>query len=162
MKKGDWGKGVVAKVDAKLADTRDKEIRFFRIDEFKRNIGRVNDFSSNCGLCHKLKLDIAEVAETIDEAIDVPGVKRREYDRLISRLSIHMRKEHGFYPPFYFSYIYALYGLLGGTSLGYLFWLIIPAYRFEMMGIGISAGLIISYILGNIKDRKIRNTKKIM
>lgn len=159
---GKWSDKINQEIDQKLENTREQDLRFFRIDEFKRNIIRVDEFTSSCPDCKRMQIDIAEVVQSVDEAVKVPGQTRREFDRLISRLSKHMQKQHGFYPPFYFSYIYALYGLLGGAAVGYLLWQIIPEHPFEMMGIGISAGLVISYILGNIKDRKIRTNKKIM
>ncbi len=162
MKKENWGKGMVAKVDDKLANAREKDIRFFRIDEFKRNVKRVNKFSSGCGYCNRLKLDIDEVVETINEAVDVPGNKRREYDRLISRLSIHMRKEHGFYPPFYYSYFYSFYGFVAGAFLGYLMFLLIPANSEAMFSVGFALCLVVGYIWGSRKDHKIRLMEKLM
>ncbi len=162
MKKENWGKTMAAKVNERLVNAKDKDIRFFRIDEFKRNIKRVNKFSSGCGDCNRLKIDIADIVETIAEAVDVPGSKRREYDRLISRLSIHMRKEHGFYPPFYFSYFYSFYGFIAGAFLGYLMFLFIPANSEAMFSIGFASCLVVGYIWGSRKDHKIRLQEKLM
>ncbi|WP_340111129.1 hypothetical protein [Maribellus mangrovi] len=159
---GNWSEGITAKIDSKLESARDKDILFFRIKEFKRNIERVDEFSISCPDCKRRMIDIAEVVESIDVAVDVPGRKRREYDRLISRLSNHMRKVHGFYAPYYYSYLYALYGVIGGTALGLLLLWLQPSYKLEMFGIGISAGLIISYIAGSTRDKKIRSDKKLM
>jgi len=162
MKKEDWGSKIITKVDTNLASAKDKDIRFFRIDEFKRNIKRVGEFSTSCGYCSRQKLDIGEVVETIAEAVDVPGSKRREYDRLISRLSIHMRKEHGFYPPFYFTYFYSFYGFIAGAFLGYMMFLFIPANTEAMFSIGFASCLVVGYIWGTRKDQKIRLTEKLM
>ena len=159
---GKWSTEIGKEIDQKLEKTREQDLRFFRIDEFKRNISRVDEYYSGCADCKRIQSDIIETVKSIDEAVKSPGRKRREYDRLISRLSKHIQKEHKFYPPFYFSYMYALIGLIGGAVLGYLLFLIKPEHKIEMLSIGISAGLILSYILGTIKDRKIRTNKKIM
>jgi hypothetical protein len=159
---GNWSEEIHQKIDSKLESARDKDILFFRIKEFKRNIERVDEFSVSCPECKRKMIDIAEVVEEIDVAVDVPGRKRREYDRLISRLSRHMQKEHGFYAPYHYSYLYALYGVIAGTVLGlFLLWLQ-PNYKLEMFGIGISVGLISTYIIGSTKDKKIRNDQKLM
>jgi len=159
---GKWAENIITDIDQKLEKTREQDLRFFRIDEFKRNVTRVEEFMPTCADCKRIQTDIIETVKSIDEAVKTPGRERREYDRLISRLSKHIQKEHKFYPPYYFSYVYALIGLLGGALLGYLLFVIKPEHKIEMFSIGISAGLILSYILGTIKDRKIRTDKKIM
>lgn len=157
-----WATKINSKIDSNLETVREKDIRFFRVDEFKRNIIRVDEFSANCAFCQERKIDISEVTETIFESIDVPGSSRRNYDRLISRLSVHMRKEHGFFPPFYFSYLYAFLGFIGGFILGYLLYLIFPELKETMFAIGFMICIVAAYILGSGKDRKIRSAKKLM
>lgn len=159
---GKWAKNITLEIDQKLEKSRIQDLRFFRIDEFKRNIERVDEFTMTCPDCRRFRTDIDETVQSIDEAVKTPGRERRDYDRLINQLSKHIKKEHGFYPPFYFSYVYALIGMIGGAALGYVLFIIKPDYRIEMFSIGISVGLIISYILGTIKDKKIRLQKKLM
>ena len=157
-----WAVEINSKIVSKLEGTREKDIRFFRIEEFKRNINRVGTFSTSCQFCQKQKIDISEIVEKIDEAIHVPGKTRREYDRLISRLANHMQKEHGFYTPFHFTYQFSFFGMVTGTLLGYLLLRLFPEYNWAMLSLGFTIGLITSYILGNIKDKKIRSAKKLM
>jgi len=157
-----WSSEIHNTIDSKLESSRDKDILFFRINEFKRNISRVDEFSASCPTCKKEMINISEVVQKIDEAVNTPGKTRREYDRLISRLSKHMQKEHGFYAPYYHSYVYALFGIIGGFILGSILYLILPQYQLEMFVIGISVGLIVSYILGSTKDKKVRSEKKLM
>lgn len=159
---GKWAEKINLEIDQKLEKTRLQDLRFFRIDEFKRNISRVEEFAPTCADCKRIQTEISEAVNSIEEAIKSPGRNRRKYDKLIGRLSKHIQKEHGFYPPYYFSYVYALIGIVGGVILGYLLFLIKPELRFEMFSIGISVGLVVSYILGSIKDGKIRSQKKLM
>jgi hypothetical protein len=157
-----WATKTNNTIDIKLTGTKDKDLRFYRIDELKRNIERIDTFSKNCAYCNKQKIYINEMVEQIDEAINVPGRTRREYDRLIGRLSTHMQKEHGFYTPFHFVYLFSFFGMVTGLLLGYLLLKLFPALDWVMLSIGFSVGLITGYIWGNTKDNKIRAEKKLM
>lgn len=159
---GKWAEKLTLEIDQKLEKTREQDLRFFRIDEFKRNIGRVDDYAASCADCKRIQTEIDDVIKSIEEAVQTPGRKRRDYDMLIGRLSKHVQKEHKFYPPYYFSYVFALFGLIGGALLGYVLVLVKPELRIEMFSIGISIGLIVSYFLGSWKDKKIRSQKKLM
>lgn len=159
---GNWAEETNQKIDDNLKSAKDKDIRFFRIDEFKRNITRVHEFSTQCGICQKQKININDAPKNINEAVEVPGKTRREYDRLISQLSRHMRKEHGFYPPFYFSYVYAFFGFLGGLIFGFLLSLIFPGLLEVMYSASFVVFIVGTYIAGSIKDGKIRTQKRIM
>ena len=159
---GIWAEQIISKIDVNLEKSREKDIRFFRVEEFKRNITRIDDFSGSCSFCLKHKIDITEQVETIYEAIEVPGKSRREYDRLISRLARHMQKEHGFYAPFYFSYLYAFVGILAGLVTGYILFKTFPMYGEALFFACVMAGIVASYITGSRKDNQIRNSKKLM
>lgn len=157
-----WAEEINIKIDKNLESVRKKDIRFYRVDEFKRNIKRVNDFSSNCVFCHKQKINISEATETIYEAIQVPGKSRREYDRLISRLAKHIRKEHGFYAPYYFSYLFSFFGLVAGILLGFLLSLFFPGFKEVVFSGTFMIAIIITYVIGSKKDKKVRSAKKLM
>ncbi len=157
-----WAEVMISKIDVNLEKSREKDLRFFRVDEFKRNVTRVDGFSVSCPFCHKHKIDIAEAVENIYEAVEVPGKSRREFDRLISRLARHMQKEHGFYAPYYFSYMYAFIGILSGLIVGYILFRIFPANSELLLLVSIMVGIVASYVAGTQKDNKIRKAKKIM
>lgn len=157
-----WNTVVKEKLDNKLEGTKDRDIRFYRIDEFKRNIDRVEAFSGKCPYCSKQKTYISDAVETIDKAVHNPGRTRRDYDRLISQLSNHMQKEHGFYAPYYYTYLFSFFGMVAGLLLGYLLLKMLPQYNYAMLSLGFVVGLIAGYAWGNTKDSKIRADKKIM
>lgn len=157
-----WDEEIRVKLDDKLKDTRERELRFYRIEEFKRNIDRVEAFSGKCPYCKKQKIYISEAVENIDKAINVPGRARRDYDRLISQLSNHMQKEHGFYAPYYYTYLLAFFGMVAGLLLGYLLLKLLPQYNYAMLSLGFVAGLITGYLWGSAKDGKIRADNKLM
>ena len=159
---GIWAEQIISKIDADLEKSKEKDIRFFRVDEFKRNITRVDNFSTSCPYCLKQKIDIAEIAAKIEEAIEVPGNSRRNYDRLISRLARHMQQEHGFYAPFYFSYLYAFVGILAALVVGFVLFKLFPEHGEALFSTCIVIGIITAYFVGARKDNQIRTAKKIM
>lgn len=159
---GNWAEETNLKIDNNLQKVKDKDLRFFRIEEFKRNVSRVHEQSVSCGFCHKQKTDINEAVESIFEAVREPGKARRAYDHLISKLSKHMRKEHGFYPPFYFSYVYAFFGFVGGLVFGFILSIIFPELKEVMYAASFVFFIVGTYITGSMKDSKIRTSKRIM
>jgi len=157
-----WAEEINSKIDKNLEKSREKDLRFFRIDEFKRNVIRIGEHANTCWFCKKQQIDIVTTVDTIQEAVEVPGNSRREFDRLISRLSKHMRKEHGFYPPYYFSYLYSFFGIFSGLAVGFILYNMFPVYGEAALAACIMVGIITAYFTGTRKDNKIRRAKKIM
>ncbi len=157
-----WSEKLHQQIDNELKDANEKDLRFFRIEEFKRNISRVDDFSNSCPDCKKEMINIYEAVQSIEEAVSVPGKKRRELDRLMSRLSRHIQKTHGFFPPYYFSYLISFAGIVAGSVLGYLLMQINPELKLELFSLGFVVCFLPSYIWGYSKDKKIRKEKKLM
>ena len=151
-----------AQIDTKLKGANEKDIRFFRINEFKRNLVRVDSFSNTCPTCKKELQNIQESVESIDVAINKVGKTRREYDRLISRLSKHMQKEHGFYAPYYFTYLISFFGIVAGSVLGYFLMQLNAELKLELFCIGFAIGLLPTYVWGHLKDKKVRQEKRLM
>lgn len=159
---GNWADELNQQIDLNLKEAREKDVRFFRVDEFKRNIERTDEFSARCRFCLHQKSEILTAVESLEEAVEIPGKKRREYDKLISSLSKHMQKEHGFYPPFYFSYLFAFFGLVAGFCISYLLTMVFPAHSEVIYLVGFTLGIVVAYFWGSHKDKKIRSLNKIM
>jgi hypothetical protein len=158
----DWTTHIVLQVDEKLKDIKQRDLLFFRVDEFKRNVRRTDENSRTCPACNREKINIPLVVATIDEAISVPGRSRREYDRLINRLSSHMQKEHSYYTPYHFKYHYTFYGLVAGIAGGLLIMTLAGNQNWAIFSASVSAGLLIGYLRGGTKDQKIRQKKMLM
>lgn len=153
---------LILTINEKLKDARQSDLRFFRIDEFKRNIERVEFFSGKCPICTKEFVNIRNVAGNIHLAIGTPGKERREYDGLINRLALHLQKEHGYFAPYHFTYRYTFYGLMTGLIFGFLLMTILSDYNWSLVSAGFSLGMLLGYIYGGQKDRKIRDQKMLM
>jgi len=158
-----WSEEINKKLDEKLQTAKEKDLRFFRIEEFKRMIQRNNEFSESCSECQQFKKEIETVVETIDIAVQQPGKVRRKYDQLSDRMSKHQRKEHGYFPPYYFSYLYSFYGISAGIAIGALVgFLIMPDKIWHFIVPGFIAGILISQFIGGRKDKKVRANKKLL
>ena len=157
-----WSENTHQQINDKLKGIKEKDLRFYRINEFKRNVTRVDKYSGTCLTCKKETSSISETIAYLDEAIKVPGKKRRDYDRLISRLSKHMQKEHGFFPPYYFTYFYSFIGIISGLAAGYLLFTVIADNNYVWVSLGFFIGIISGYLAGNSKDKKIRRSKMLM
>ena len=159
----DWYQQIENKVTDLLQGTRDKDLRFFRVEEYLRMVKRVGEYSSSCRECNSFKYEVEKSVDTIGEAISNPGKARRNYDRQLGKLSTHMRKKHGFYPPFYFTYLLAPGYAFGATLVGFLvsfpfstidkWFFILPAFVL---------GLIVGNIVGAKKDRQVRIDNKLL
>lgn len=158
-----WYDKIENQISDQLKGTREKDLRFFRIEEYLRMAKRVEAFASSCRACNSFKYEIEKTAGTVGKAVTSPGRSRKMYDHLLGKLSKHMQKQHGFYPPFYFTYLlsvlYALIASLSAFVLRFLFsetdkWLfIIPAFIL---------GLVSGNLRGAKKDSKIRSSKKLL
>ncbi|WP_423129293.1 hypothetical protein [Gaoshiqia sp. Z1-71] len=146
-----------------LEQIKSRDLRFFRVEEFLRNARRVDEFSDSCRDCHTLQYDIEKQKNTVAGAIRVPGKERRAYDRLQSRLNSHMRNVHGFYPPFYFTYLHSFLWTLALGVISLLVSLLFPgADIFAFLAPAFAVGVVTGQLVGGKKDRKIRSTNKLL
>lgn len=157
-----WAENVLKEMEQRLSGTREKDMRFFRIDELRRNIKRIDDYAPDCDICRNLKNETEIVLAHVNEAVNVPGSHRRELDRLMARLARHMMKVHRYYPPYYFNYLYSFYGITSGSLLGLSVVLMIPSKPWELVAAGFILGIIIGQFYGGKKDRIVRRNDRLM
>ena len=123
---------------------------------------RTGSHSAKCPTCSSNKNFIQQVSKHIGEAVSVPGASRREYDRLMGKLSVHMRKEHKFFPPYHFTYLFSFIGAAIGGAFGFVGYKLFPTSDFIALAGIFSAALIAGNFIGNKKDKKIRNENRLM
>jgi hypothetical protein len=157
-----WSEHIITEIHQRLEGTREKDMRFFRIEELERNIVRADQFSPSCRDCQNLKKDIESGMLHINEAVNVPGQYRRQLDRLIAQLARHMMKSHNFYPPWHFNYLYSFYGIAAGSLTGLAAVWLTPGRPWEIMAAGFVGGLIAGQFTGGRKDRTIREENRLM
>ncbi|MBN1821645.1 MAG: hypothetical protein JXR31_16010 [Prolixibacteraceae bacterium] len=157
-----WSDNIKQIIKSKLEGTKERDLRFFRIDEFIRNIERTDTFSVECRECSQFKNDISSVVKIIDDAVKIPGENRRRFDRLTGDLSKHMMKKHGFFNPYYFTYLYSFFGMVAGTLVGFLGTRIFPSEDWIALIIGFALGIIVGNKTGSVKDKEIRKNKRLL
>lgn len=158
-----WSQKITATIRQELEGVKDGDLRFFRIAEYLRMVKRVDEFSADCSQCKAYQKSVEQQVETIGNAIRHTGKDRRNYDKHIDELARHMKKEHGFFPPFYYTYSLSFFYTLGGGAVGFLLSLLFPAIdRWFFLIPGIVLGLIAGQLVGGRKDARIRAQNKIL
>ncbi len=156
-----WYSNYEKDVVHQLEGIKRRDLRFFRIEELLRMAELADKFASSCRECRSFCHQMEKDKESVGKAIREPGPERRELDRIQSQMSDHMRKSHGFYPPFYFTYLHSFIwtALLG--ALAYVTSLFFPnSDLWNFIAPAFAAGVIIGQVTGSRKDRRIRDSKK--
>lgn len=158
-----WSQQTIADIQQELEGARESDLRFFRIAEYLRMVKRVDDFSGNCPRCSQYKAEIEQQVKTIDSAINNTGKDRRNYDRHIDQLAKHMKKEHGFYPPYFYTYSLSFFYTLIAIVIGFLASLMFPSTdRWFFVIPAFIIGLLAGQLVGGRKDAKVRANNKIL
>ena len=159
----EWHNQIEETVRQQLAGSKEKDISFFRVEEFLRMSSRTDEFAGTCRDCASFKHQIEKQVETIGEAVKHPGRTRREYDRLLGKLSGHMQKQHQFYPPFYFTYLLGAVYTVIASAAGFLISLLFPAISLWFFVVpGFILGLLAGQLRGAKKDSIVRKEKRLL
>lgn len=159
----DWYADFEQDVVLKLKGHKRSDLRFFRIDEYLNMAEKADALAATCSECHAFRLEMDQPRDWLAKAVGEPGRERRALDRLQSRMSDHMRRQHGFFPACYFTYRYSFFltvCLLGLASLAYLLFPAADVWYF--LAPAFVAGVISGQVVGGKKDRLIRKTNKIL
>jgi len=146
-----------------LKGISEKDVRFYRLEEFWRNVQRLDQFSNDCPVCREMHSGVRETIAGMNDAVKNPGKKRRKFDRALSTLASHMTEEHGFLPPYYFTYRWSALGLPAGALVGALIDLVLfHGQKWGFIVGGTIIGMLIGYVLGGRKDNNMRAKKKLL
>lgn len=159
----DWYPEFEKDIIQKLKGVKDRDLRFFRVEEFLRMAERADNFAPNCRECYSFRLEIEKQKAAIVKAVTVPGKERRDFDRLQTKMSAHMKRTHGFYPPFYFTYLHSLIWTLGMVTIAFLVsFLFADAEMWMFLAPAFAVGVVVGQVIGGKKDRHIRDAEKIL
>ena len=157
----DWYHKYEENVFNLLKDEKNRDLRFFRIEEMLRMAKRADKFAFSCTKCQSFKNRLNEGYKSLKKAVQYPGKERKELDILQTEMSAHMKKIHGFYPPYYFSYLYSAIGILIFMTIAIIIYLILPSFSiWNILAISFAAGVIAGQITGNKKDNRIKREGK--
>lgn len=159
----DWYTGFEQDVVRKLKGYKRSDLRFFRIDEYLNMAEKTDALAAACSECHAFRLEMDQQRDLPARAVGEPGRERRTLDRLQSRMSDHLRKEHGFFPDCYFTYRYSFFFTVCLLGLAFLAYLLFPAADvWFFFAPAFVVGVISGQVIGGKKDRVIRKTSKIL
>jgi len=159
----DWYHKYEEKVFNLLKNEKNRDIRFFRIEEMLRMAERADKYSLTCKECLSLKNRLDQGEASLKKAVQYPGEERKKLDNLQTEMASHMKKIHGFYPPYYFSYLYSTIGILLFMVIAFIFYLFFPSFSlWNILSVAFSAGVIIGQITGHKKDNHIKREGKML
>jgi hypothetical protein len=159
----EWSKEIAARFKQELAGVNEKDLRFFRIEEYLRIVKRIDEFADSCPQCKQFQPEIGHQAETIGRAIKNTGKERAAYDRHSDKLARHMKKVHGFYPPYYYTYSLGFLYTLVATTVAYAVSFLFPSIDPWMFVVpGFIIGLLAGQLKGAQKDAKVRADNKLL
>lgn len=156
-----WYPGFEKKVVEQLKGAAHRDLRFFRIEEYLRNAERIDGFAGNCRECYSFRSEMDKQKEDVARAVEYPGKERRKLDGLQSKINDHMRKTHGFFPPYYHTYMQSVYWTVGLMFVAFLLTLIFPEVdKVVFYSPAFVIGVITGQVVGGRKDSKIRDSQK--
>ncbi|MGQ7867958.1 hypothetical protein [Sunxiuqinia sp. sy24] len=159
----EWSQRIAAQIEQELKGTKESDLRFMRVAEYLRMLTQIDEFSDSCPHCSQLKAEIEKEANTIRQAVTQVGRERRSYDKHIDKLARHLKKEHGFYPPYFYTYSYSFSYTAVAGLVGFLISLLFPSIdRWFFLTPGIVIGLLAGQFVGNRKDARIRSMNKLL
>lgn len=146
-----------------LQQAKAGDLRFFRMEEYFRNAERIDNQAGTCRQCKALRHDMDRSKEEVGKAVSHPGPERRRLDDLQSRINDHLRKSHGFYPPYYHTYMQSIYWTVSLMAIAFILTFIFPALdKAIFYSPAFALGVVTGQIIGGKRDRKIRETNKIL
>lgn len=146
-----------------LQQAKAGDLRFFRMEEFFRNAERIGCQAESCRDCEQLRHELEQTKNEVGRAVLEPGPERRRLDDLQSRINDHLRKSHGFYPPYYHAYMQSIYWTLSLMATAFVLTFIFPSIdKAVFYSPAFAIGVVVGQIIGGKRDRKIRESNKIL
>ena len=142
------------------------QLRSYRPDRFIMMAARLEEFESSCKTCKELKNEADEVLIKLREEEKLSDSSFQVYIHFFRRITDHLKSKHHLAYPQYYSSIFTFGGMASGLLVGFLFWFVLfPSKDFFLdpkMGLMLTGfiGLFIGRIIGNRKDKIIRETNK--
>jgi len=132
-----------------------------RMGTLVKLIDEVEKHAPTCAECKAFQHELPHFVEQIPQLDE--AYTRSDYEKKFNAMRAHFHKAHKFFAPSHFSSRYALLGIL-------LFALVGVAISFvqqqklvaDYLLFGSTAGLMIGYSLGSIRDLKIRKNNKLI
>lgn len=138
-----------------------RDARFFHVERFSRIAEIVNQQSGSCQSCSDLGYQLLEMSEKLGDMINGSGRDLRQYENLLESSASHLRDAHGYYPPFYFNYLYNFYGFAAGLAVGISLFFLFPDWNaYQVLLLPPAIGFLAGQLAGRKKDNRLRQHGK--
>lgn len=140
-----------------------RDYKFYQFDNINKIAKLTNDHLNECEECKKNKTIIIDLVKNSPDYLQSTISKRRIFDKNIENIKTHLTKIHHYYPKRYYASLYAFIGLVIGSAFGILLSFALTSYisKFFIL-VGFLIGIITGRIIGINKDKKNKNTGKIL
>jgi len=139
------------------------DFKFYQVDSFLKIAKKIDSFAPDCKTCKEAKINSEDLAENLFEYLKGDVHSRRNYEKKLDTMNMHLRKKHHIYPKQYFISLYSLFGVIGGLLFGaFISYITIPGFMKQSLLFGFVVGLFTGRILGKIKDNKQKKEEKVL
>lgn len=157
-----WYKKIRITVEEEGEKLYKKDFKFYQVDLFLKFAKKIDVLNAECDECNTIKSDIEQVAENLSHYLKGDIASRKEYERILNRISKHLKKTHGIFPAQFYLYNFSFIGIISGLALGSLSYFIAKEYLTLGLLSGFTLGLIAGRIIGKIKDKKLAREGKVL
>jgi hypothetical protein len=159
--KTDWLNEKYDQIEDLSKDFSISKYNLLKISFLKRLIEESLIHSKTCTDCKNHLVELESMIEKIPllDQID----HRSPYEKRFNTIRGHFHKKHGFIPPYHYSTLWTLGGIILGvvSSIAISFFLY-GRILLDPILAGLALGLIVGYLIGSTKEASYRKSKKII
>jgi hypothetical protein len=148
-----WIEDTKANIEKYKKSLTRTEIRKYKLEFIGRVAKKIDQFSSECGICFQSQGEITALIDSLAVMVQLPAMATKDYHRKINRIVRHLRKQHKLIPAGTYTAVGNVTGVAVGVAVGF-------ATGNIGAGIGIGAGLGVG--LGSALEAKAKKDGKII
>jgi hypothetical protein len=153
-----WSRQINEKIKENADQLYRTDYKFYKLDRLEKITVKIDEFSSTCEECQKLKTDIETLVETIHLLANGSPSDRKIFEKNNESYMKHLSENHGLVQETYYLSKYTLLGILVGTLIiGGISYIINPLYA----KLGILIGFAVGLTIGRVYGKKLDKAKKL-
>lgn len=156
-----WFKHIENEVLAQSEKLYKRDFKFFHVDTLLKVSKKIDLYAATCNECKELKISAELLSSNLLNHLKGDLSSRKEYEKKLDQMNIHLRKVHGIFPAQYyislFSFIGLIIGIFSGISIMYL---VDSNSLKEGFFVGGALGILVGRIYGKYRDNILRKEGK--
>ena len=151
----DWYNRTVKEINLHKEYFSKKDSKKYKLDLLLRLAKRMDEFSAICGKCQDFKEEITRLVGELGNLVQLPDskVQRKSYNKTISTIVEHLKKEHKLVSDGFYLGIGMAIGTGVGTALG---------IALGSPGVGPGLGVGIGFAIGGYLDKKAKKEGRVI